>query len=122
MAGREPVNLKTADLTEQDRDLWLAGRNFAAQRGIMVEEASALLAGLKRDYMVGMAELLLRLHDCPELYRRNTRGAGFVVVRKACLSIIGVTTPARLERAEIDTAWYDGLFARFGLLMPEASS
>jgi hypothetical protein len=41
-------------------------------------------------------------------------------VRKACLSIIGVTTPARLERAEIDTGWYDGLFARFGLLTPEA--
>jgi hypothetical protein len=120
LAGREPVNLKTADLTEQDRDLWLAGRNFAAQRGIMVEEASALLGGLKRDYMVGMAELLLRLYDCPELYRRNTRGAGFVVVRKACLSIIGVTTPARLERAEIDTAWHDGLFARFGLLTPES--
>ena len=120
LAGREPTNLKTSDLTERDRELWLAGRNFAAQRGIMLEEASALLAGLRRDYMTGMAELLLRLYDCPALYRRNTRGTGFIVVRKAYLSIIGVTTPARLQRAEIKTAWYDGLFARFALLTPKA--
>ena len=97
LAGREPVNLNSADLTERDRDLWLQGRHFAAQRGFIAEEASALLAGLRRDYMTGMAELLLRLYDCPDLYRRNTRGAGFIVVRKAYLSIIGMTTPARLQ-------------------------
>ena len=83
LAGREPANLNSADLTERDRDLWLQGRHFAAQRGLIAEEASALLAGLRRDYMTGMAELLLRLYDCPDLYRRNTRGAGFIVVRKA---------------------------------------
>jgi hypothetical protein len=66
-----------------------------------------------------MAELLLRLYDCPDLYRRNTRGAGFIVVRKAYLSIIGMTTPARLQGAEVRTAWHDGLFARFALLTPE---
>jgi hypothetical protein len=120
LAGREPANLHAADLTERDRELWLAGRNFSAQRGVILEEMSALLAGLRRDYMTGMAELLLRLYDCPDLYRRNTRGAGFVVVRNAYLSLLGMTTPARLRGAEIHTAWHDGLFARFGLLTPEA--
>jgi len=119
LAGREPANLNAADLTERDRALWLQGRHFAAQRGLVAEEASALLAGLRRDYMTGMAELLLRLYDCPDLYRRNTRGAGFIVVRKAYLSIIGMTTPARLQGAEVKTAWHDGLFARFALLTPE---
>jgi hypothetical protein len=121
LAGREPANLNSADLTERDRDLWLQGRHFAAQRGLIAEEASALLAGLRRDYMTGMAELLLRLYDCPDLYRRNTRGAGFIVVRKAYLSIIGMTTPARLQGAEVRTAWHDGLFARFALLTPETA-
>ncbi len=121
LAGREPANLNSADLTERDRDLWLQGRHFAAQRGLIAEEASALLAGLRRDYMTGMAELLLRLYDCPDLYRRNTRGAGFIVVRKAYLSIIGMTTPARLQGAEVKTAWHDGLFARFALLTPEST-
>jgi hypothetical protein len=120
LAGREPANLNSADLTERDRALWKAGRNFAAQRGLVVEEASAFLAGLRRDYMTGMAEILLRFYDCPPLYRRNTRGSGFVVVRQAQLSIIGMTTPARLQGAEVRTAWHDGLFARFALLTPEA--
>lgn len=120
LAGREPANLHAADLTERDRELWLAGRDFSAQRGVILEEMSALLAGLRRDYMTGMAELLLRLYDCPDLYRRNTRGAGFVVVRNAYLSLLGMTTPARLRGAEIHTAWHDGLFARFGLLTPES--
>jgi len=119
LAGREPANLHAADLTEQDREMWLAGRDFSAQRGVILEEMSALLAGLRRDYMTGMAELLLRLYDCPDLYRRNTRGAGFVVVRHAYLSLLGMTTPARLRGAEIHTAWHDGLFARFALLTPE---
>jgi hypothetical protein len=60
------------------------------------------------------------LYDCPDLFRRNTRGSGLVVVRKACLSIAGMTTPARLKGVEMHTVWYDGLFARFGLLTPEA--
>jgi hypothetical protein len=120
LAGREPANLHAADLTERDRELWLAGRAFSAERGVILEEMSALLAGLRRDYMTGMAELLLRLYDCPDLYRRNTRGAGFVVVRHAYLSLLGMTTPARLRGAEIHTAWHDGLFARFALLTPEA--
>jgi len=120
LAGREPANLSSADMTERDREMWLAGRRFSAQRGLLLEEMSALLAGLRRDYMTGMAELLLRLYDCPDLFRRNTRGSGLVVVRKACLSIAGMTTPARLKGVEMHTVWYDGLFARFGLLTPEA--
>ena len=120
LAGREPANLNSADMTERDREMWLAGRRFSAQRGLLLEEMSALLAGLRRDYMTGMAELLLRLYDCPDLFRRNTRGTGLVVVRKACLSIAGMTTPARLKGVEMHTVWYDGLFARFGLLTPEA--
>lgn len=120
LAGKEPPNLESNELTDTDRQVWRLGQKFAGQRGLVLEEASSLLAGLRRDYMQGMAELLLRLYDCPVSHRRHTRGGGFLVIRSAYLSIIGWTTPARLRTAEVETAWQDGLFARFALLTPEA--
>lgn len=119
LAGKEPPNLESNELTDTDRQVWRLGQKFSGQRGLVLEEASALLAGLRRDYMQGMAELLLRLYDCPPSHRRHTRGGGFLVIRNAYLSIIGWTTPARLRTAEVETAWQDGLFARFALLTPE---
>ncbi len=119
LAGKEPSNLEANELTDRDRELWRMGQKLAGQRGLVLEEASSLLAGLRRDYMQGMAELLLRLYDCPSSHRRHTRGGGFLIIRNAYLSIIGWTTPARLRTAEIETAWQDGLFARFALLTPE---
>lgn len=119
LSGKQPPNLDAAEISDRERDLWRDGQRFAAQRGLVLEEASALLAGLRKDYMQGMAELLLRLYDCPPRYRKLTRGGGYQVVRDAYLGICGWTTPARLRTAETDVAWHDGLFARFALLTPE---
>ncbi len=117
LAGKEPVGLQNN--SEDTRNLWLAGRNFAAQRGIILDEASSLFAGFRRDYMTGTSELLLRLYNHPWPYARNTRGAGFVVVRGAALSFLGATTPASLLRADVDALWHTGMFARFALLTPD---
>jgi len=117
LAGDEPTGLTNRD--EATRNLWTAGRNFAGQRGVVLDEASALFAGFRRDYMAGTAELLLRLYDAPAHYRRNTRGGGYLVIRNAALSFLGATTPASLKRADTAAAWHDGLFPRFVLLTPD---
>ena len=91
--GKQPSNLESAEVSDDVRELWRQGQRFAAQRGLVLEEASGLLAGLRKDYMQGMAELLLRLHDCPNQYRRHTKGGGYLVIRNAYLGICGWTTP-----------------------------
>mgnify|MGYP000902701472 CR=1 FL=1 len=118
LAGREPPNLDSKEISDAEREIWKQGQRFAAQRGLVLEEASALLAGMRREYMLGMAELLLRLYDCPRLYRRHTRGGGYAMIRHAYMTFCGWTTPARLRTAEIETGWQDGLFARFALVTP----
>jgi hypothetical protein len=117
MAGREPSGLQ--DLPENDRELWVQSRNFAAQRGMILDEASALFSSFKRDYNTGLIEALIRLYDCKPLYKRVTRGQGFVVVRDAALAFIGATTPAALQRVDTDHLWQAGLWPRFALLTPE---
>lgn len=118
LAGHEPVGLQNRP--EEVRQLWQAARNYAAQRGIILDEASALFSGFKRDYLTGLPELLLHLYEAPRQYTRNTRGAGYIVVRAAFLSFIGATTPTSLISANVDTAWYTGMFARFALLTPDS--
>jgi hypothetical protein len=117
MAGREPSGLH--DLPENDRDLWVQSRNFAAQRGMILDEASALFSSFRRDYNTGLIEALIRLYDCKPLYKRVTRGQGFLVVRDAALAFLGATTPAALQRIDTDHLWQAGLWPRFTLLTPE---
>ena len=118
LAGKDPSGL--VNESEETRKLWAAGRNFAAQRGIILDEASGLFAGFRRDYMAGLAEMMLRLYDGPALYRRHTRGGGFTIARRAALSFLGATTPASLQRANVEIGWHNGLFARFALLTPDS--
>jgi len=117
MAGREPSGLQ--DLPETDRELWIQSRNFAAQRGMVLDEASTLFNSFKRDYNTGLIEALIRLYDCKPLYKRVTRGQGFLVVRDAALAFLGATTPAALQRIDTDHLWQAGLWPRFALLTPE---
>lgn len=118
MAGQKPAHID--DAPTEDRKLWERGRDFAAQRAIILDEASSLFAGLRRDYMAGGMELLLRFYDGPALYRRHTRGSGWFVIRNAALSFWGATTPEALANARIESGWYNGLFARFALLTPDS--
>jgi len=54
MAGLEPANL--AARSEADKELWTKGRNFAGQRGWLLDELSGLLASAGRDYNAGLIE------------------------------------------------------------------
>jgi hypothetical protein len=115
-AGRQPLGLQ--DLPEEDRSLWTERRNFAAQRGIVLDEAASLFSSFKRDYNAGLPYYLLRLSDCDPEVEKLTRGAGKVVAHNTYLSFLGSTTAAALMRADLDFLWGSGLWPRFALLTP----
>jgi hypothetical protein len=115
-AGRQPLGLQ--DLPEEDRSLWTERRNFAAQRGIVLDEAASLFSSFKRDYNAGLPYYLLRLSDCDPEVEKLTRGAGKVVAHNTYLSFLGSTTAAALMRTDLDFLWGSGLWPRFALLTP----
>lgn len=117
MAGKLPENFN--ELRPRDQQLLQKGQKFAAQRGILVDEASSLLGAAKKDYMAGLQEWLLQAYDAPDRKERNTRGGGMVIVRRIALSILGATTPAAMGRTVTADRWEDGDMARYALLFPE---
>lgn len=115
MAGYEPTNLEK--LTQEQKERWMAGRNYAAQKGLILDEASGLLAGAGRDYNAGLLEALMRFFDCDTEYVRTTRGQGIVIVRNASLSILGASTPAAMAAHLIsERLWSMGWWPRFGIV------
>ena len=96
------------DLPEEDRSLWTERRNFAAQRGIVLDEAASLFSSFKRDYNAGLPYYLLRLSDCDTEVEKLTRGSGKVVAHNTYLSFLGSTTAAALMRTDLDFLWASG--------------
>ncbi len=115
MAGNSVSNYE--DLSPFQKTIEDKGRAYAAQRGIVVDEASTLFS--QKDYMKGFAEVVMNFYDAPDVYERAVLGMGKLVVRQAYLSILGATTPARLAGLTNGSEWEDGLFARFALCTPE---
>jgi hypothetical protein len=117
LGGVLPPNFD--DIPARDRDRLVKGNKYAAQRGIVRDELSALFKSFGRDYMQGLKELLMQLYDCPDYLDSNTNNRGLVVIRDAALSILGAATPAELSIALSPADWYNGALARFVLLTPE---
>lgn len=115
MSGQAVSNYE--DLSPHQKSIEDRGRQFAAQRGIVVDEASTLFS--QKDYMKGFAEVVMNFYDAPDMYERAVLGMGKLVVQQSYLSILGATTPARLARLIDGSEWEDGLFARFVLATPE---
>lgn len=117
LAGRMPSNFDKLPKIQQER--LTHAQPFAAQRGLLKDEVSGLFGAInKRDYMVGMKDLLMELYDCPDYFDKDTQ-TGLNIVENAALSILGVTTPASLGSAISAGDWDNGLLVRFALLMPE---
>jgi hypothetical protein len=117
LAGRMPSNFDK--LTKQQQERLTKAQPFAAQRGLLKDEVAGLFGAInKRDYMVGMKDLLMELYDCPDYFDKDTQ-TGLNIVENAALSILGVTTPAGLGSAVSHTDWANGLLIRFSLLTPE---
>ncbi|MBI5928544.1 MAG: bifunctional DNA primase/polymerase [Chloroflexi bacterium] len=117
LAGQLPGNFDKLNPTEQE--LFRKAQPFAAQRGLLKDEVAGLFGVInKRDYMVGMKDLLMELYDCPDRSSKETQ-AGVTIVEKAALSILGVTTPAGLAAGVSEADWANGLLVRFALITPE---
>ncbi len=117
LGGVLPPNFE--DIPARDRDRLTKGNHYAAQRGILRDELSALFKSMGRDYMAGLKELIMQLYDCPDYLDSNTNNRGLVVIRDAALSILGAGTPAELSVALSPGDWHNGTLARFVLLTPE---
>jgi len=117
LGGVLPPNFD--EIPTRDRDRLVKGNKYAAQRGILRDELSALFKSMGRDYMSGMKELIMQLYDCPDYLDSNTNNRGLVVIRDAALSILGAGTPAELSVALSPGDWHNGTLARFVLLTPE---
>ena len=117
LAGRMPSNFDKISREQQER--LTKAQPFAAQRGLLKDEVAGLFGAInKRDYMVGMKDLLMELYDCPDYFDKDTQ-TGLNIVENAALSILGVTTPASLSCAVSTGDWDNGLLIRFALLAPE---
>jgi len=111
LSGHLPVNFDK--LTKRDQNMIEAGRRFAGQRGILLDEYSRLLGSVKKDYMHGFVELLMSLYDNNETETYHTRSGGMIVVRYPAISIMGATTPAAMARALTHEMWENGAMARY---------
>lgn len=121
MAGAAPANL--AEMSKEARDHWETSRNFAAQRGLILDEMSGLLAGAGKDYNAGLVEAYLRFYDCESEYIRSTRKQGRVAVHNAYVSLLGASTPAALApHLMAERLWAMGWWPRFALLAPNTES
>jgi len=117
LSGRLPSNYK--ELTYEQQELLSQAQAFAAQRGLFKDEVAGLFGAFnKKDYMVGLKDLIMELYDCPDYADKDTQ-SGLTIVRNAALSILGVTTPAGLSAATSTTDWDNGLLPRFLMLTPE---
>jgi Protein of unknown function (DUF3987) len=118
LAGRQPAGFDQLPADEQRE--WEAERDFAAQRGLVRDELSGLLASAGRDYNAGLFEDFLKLYDCDELMRRSTRSQGRLTVRSSYLSLLGASTPAALApHLQSHALWTNGWWPRFALLTPD---
>jgi hypothetical protein len=117
MAGSEPANL--VHLTPQMQEAWKDQRGYSAQRGMIMDEMSGMLASAGRDYNAGLIESYLRFYDCEEKYIRSTKGQGWQVVNNAYVSILGASTPRGMsQHISADHLWGMGWWPRFAILTP----
>jgi hypothetical protein len=117
LSGKLPANFDK--LTEDQQRRLKQAQPFAAQRGLLKDEIAGLFGAINRkDYMLGLKDLVMELYDCPEYSDKDTQ-SGLTVVEKAALSLLGVTTPAGLGAAISDADWANGLLVRFALITPE---
>jgi hypothetical protein len=96
----------------------LAEKAFAAQRAWFRDEVSALFVGMKREFMTGLLELILRMYDCGRI-ESSTISRGDEEVENTYLSFFGASNPDLMSpHLGNRSFWLNGLFSRFALLAP----
>jgi hypothetical protein len=118
MAGKEPSTY--VNMTTDEKAAWEKERDYSAQRGMLLDELSGLLAAMGRDYNAGLLETFLRLYDCTPSFTRSTRNQGRIHIRNSYLSILGASTPVALSPyLKSEKLWNNGFWPRFAILTVE---
>jgi hypothetical protein len=117
LSGQLPVNFER--LGKRDQEVIEAGRRFAGQRGVILDEYSSLLGAMKKDYMAGFIELLMRMYDNQDVEQHHTRSGGMLIVKYPGMSLFGATTPAAMARTVAPEMWENGAMARYLMMFRE---
>lgn len=121
MSASPPPNLST--FTPAERERWQAERQFAAQRGWLLDEASHLIETLGGETPGSFLTTMNALYDCPDREVIYTRTRGRQAVENAYLTFLGATTPTAIASAlTADAPWNNGFWSRFALIIPLAAS
>lgn len=116
LAGMDPANYNQLTMFDQER--WRRAKMFAAQRGLVIDEASSLFGSFQKDYNVGKVETLLKCFDCDEERVHTTVRHGNLYLRWLHMSLLGATTPAAIQKAASLQMWQMGFWPRFAVLVP----
>lgn len=116
MAGMKPVNWEQLKLWDQER--LRHGWRHAAQRGIVVDEASSLFGSFDKEYNRGKIETFLRAFDCAEEVAVETNKHGIIHMRYLYMPLLGATTPTSIQFANNTFMWESGFWPRFIVLAP----
>lgn len=117
LSGELPVNFDKLSL--RDQALIQAGQKFAGQRGVLLDEYSSLLGSMKKDYMHGFVELLMKLYDNRPAETYHTRSGGMMIINYPAISIMGATTPSAMARSLTHEMWVNGAMARYLVMFRE---
>jgi len=117
MAGMDPVNL--GQMHGEDQARWRKAKLHAGQRGIVIDEASSLFSGFRKDYNIGKIETFLKAYDCDDEKVFSTIRHGSIHLRWLYMPLLGATTPAAIQGAANLQMWEMGFWPRFVLLVPE---
>ena len=118
LAGHEPSNYSS--FTKQEQENWRHERNFSAQKGLLLDEMSGLMAGAGKDYNAGLIEAFMKFYDCDPLFDRSTKKDGRIVIRDSYLSLLGASTPLGMSHyLNTNRLWANGWWIRFAILTPE---
>lgn len=112
LSGGAPLNKNDLPLFEQE--IVKNEKLFAAQKGFFLDECSGFFNLAKKDYNQGLIELLLKLYDCVNSYRRETKTDGRKTISNSYLTFMGATTPAMITSFIGDPVmWANGFWPRF---------
>jgi hypothetical protein len=117
LAGIKPSNFEQIPLFEQSQ--WRLGARHSGQRGIVIDEASSLFSGFRKDYNVGKVEVFLKAYDCDDQQVHSTVKHGNIYMRWLYMPMLGATTPAAIQQAANLQMWQMGFWPRFVTLVPE---
>ena len=118
LAGQKPSNY--SEMSEDQKMNWAKECNFAAQKGLILDEMSGLMAGAGKDYNAGLIEAFMKFYDCESEFGRSTRKDGRIVVRNSYFSLLGASTPLAMAKyINSERLWGMGWWPRFSLLTPE---